>query len=195
MTSIKGLTTEQKAEQYDILMNLIRNKISESDINEQLQLLTLAPQNCSREVLSEYFGVSKHLVRQSRELLKRAGILGKVETTQGRFIGLYYYEAAIIIEYRLIGRTLADDTIQLVESFYQDDMYTRQMPGKKDYVSIGNKVHVQKRLILSNLKELFAEFKNTNPDIKVRNLLILRKIFSISEIICINLLDFVLKVL
>ena len=43
-------------------------------------------------------------------------------------------------------------------------MYTRQMPGKKDYVSIGNKVHFQKRLILSNLKELFAEFKNTYPD-------------------------------
>ena len=74
-------------------------------------------------------------------------------------------------------------------------MYTSQMPGKKDYVSTGNKVHVQKRLILSNLKELFAELKNTNPDIKVRNLLILRKIFSISEIICINLLDFVLKVM
>ena len=41
------------------------------------------------------------------------------------------------------------------------------MPGKKDYVSVDNKVHVQKRLILSNLKELFAEFKNTYPDIKV----------------------------
>ena len=56
-----------------------------------------APQNCSREVLSEYFGVSKHLVRQSRELLKRAGILGKVETKQGRFIDLY--KAAIVMEY------------------------------------------------------------------------------------------------
>ena len=46
MTSIKGPTIEQKAEQYDTLMNLIRYKISESDINEQLQLLTSAQQNC-----------------------------------------------------------------------------------------------------------------------------------------------------
>lgn len=33
------------------------------------------------------------------------------------------------------------------------------MPGKKDYVSVcdegGNRAHVQKKLILSNLKELF----------------------------------------
>ena len=74
-----GLNVEQKAEQYDKLMNLIRKKISHSDINEQIQLLTLAPQNCSREVLSEYFDVSEYLVRESREILNRAGILGKVE--------------------------------------------------------------------------------------------------------------------
>ena len=67
----------------------------------------------------------------------------------------------------LIGRRFPQATIKIVESFYQDDEYTRQMPGRKDYLSVGNQIHVQKRLILSNLKELFAEFKTTYPDIKV----------------------------
>ena len=67
-------------------MNLIRKKISHSDINEQIQLLTLAPQNCSREVLSEYFDVSEYLVRESREILNRAGILGKVEPKKGSLL-------------------------------------------------------------------------------------------------------------
>ena len=42
------------------------------------------------------------------------------------------------------------------------------MPWKKDYVSIERNVHVQKRLILSNLRELFVEFKTEYPSLKVR---------------------------
>lgn len=45
------------------------------------------------------------------------------------------------------------------------------MPGKKDYVSIknidGTQTQVQKRLVLSNLKELFQHFRNENPDEKI----------------------------
>ena len=41
------------------------------------------------------------------------------------------------------------------------------MPGKKDFVSVtadGEKSHVQKRLILCNLKEAFVAFKEEHPD-------------------------------
>ena len=41
------------------------------------------------------------------------------------------------------------------------------MPGKKDYVSISKNVHQQKRLLLSNLKELFISFKQKHEDIKI----------------------------
>ena len=41
------------------------------------------------------------------------------------------------------------------------------MPGKKDYVSVGKKVHVQKRLILCNLKELYAAFKEVHSDVVI----------------------------
>ena len=41
------------------------------------------------------------------------------------------------------------------------------MPGKKDYVSLGKKQHMSKRLILCNLKELYAAYKLKYPDHKV----------------------------
>ena len=59
----------------------------------------------------------------------------------------------------------------MVELHYQDDEYSRQMPGKKDYVSVGRgrneRVHMQKRLLLCNLRELYSEFKEKNPNAKI----------------------------
>ena len=41
------------------------------------------------------------------------------------------------------------------------------MPGTKDYVSVGKRVHKQKRLLLCNLKELYSAFKEKYPDSKI----------------------------
>jgi len=62
------------------------------------------------------------------------------------------------------GKSLAFETVQLVEAFYLSDEISRMMPGKKDFVSIhvqGERVHKQKQLVLCNLKEACQNFKNT----------------------------------
>ena len=44
------------------------------------------------------------------------------------------------------------------------------MPGKKDFVSVkqeGKHLHVQKRLVLSNLREVYCEFERQFPDHKI----------------------------
>ena len=44
------------------------------------------------------------------------------------------------------------------------------MPGKKDFVSVkqeGTRVHIQKRLVLSNLREVYRAFKDAYPDKKI----------------------------
>ena len=41
------------------------------------------------------------------------------------------------------------------------------MPGVKNFVSIKKNVHMQKRLLLCNLKELHNAFLETNPDMKI----------------------------
>ena len=54
-----------------------------------------------------------------------------------------------------------------MQAFYQDDEYTRLMPGRKDYVNIKLNIHQQKRLILCNLNELFRTFREKNPTVSL----------------------------
>ncbi|XP_044594854.1 uncharacterized protein LOC123272219 [Cotesia glomerata] len=90
---------------------------------------------------------SRHLSRVAKNLVEETGLLSTPESK--------------------LGRTITDQVKLKVENFYNDDEYSAQMPGMKDFVSIrsddGNRIHVQKRLILSNLKELYQCFCEINP--------------------------------
>ena len=59
----------------------------------------------------------------------------------------------------------------MVKKFYLDDKNGRMMPGMKDFVSVkrydGSRDHVQKKLILCNLPELYANFKAQHPSVKI----------------------------
>ena len=48
------------------------------------------------------------------------------------------------------GKTITNETLHLVINFYEDDNFSRQVPGKKDYVSVSKGVHRQK---LCNLQK------------------------------------------
>ena len=67
-------------------------------------------------ILQRTFNVSEYLVRTARELKKVKGILAKPAQKQ--------------------GKVMYQNTIDLMLSIYEDDEFNRQMPGKKDYVSI-----------------------------------------------------------
>ena len=107
----------------------------------------MVPDSWSRKYCSEYFGVSEYLIQSARELKQRKEILAQPSQKK--------------------GKTMAQETIDLVHAFYKDDEYSRQLPRKKDYVSIQKGVRKQKRLVLCNLHELFVAFKERNPDVKI----------------------------
>ena len=109
--------------------------------------MTLAPDSWSREYCSKFFELSEYVVRTARELKKVSGILSKPSPKR--------------------GKKLSPETVALIVQFYEDDEYSRQMPGKKDYVSIAKNEHRQKRLILCNLHELYSAFKEKHPNVKV----------------------------
>ena len=70
-------------------MELIQQNVSHPDsTHKQLQFLTLAPQTCSRELLSEFFDVSEYLIRESREVFKKNGILGEIPSKRYSFLKL-----------------------------------------------------------------------------------------------------------
>ena len=56
------------------------------------------------------------------------------------------------------SHSITQTTVDLV-SFYESDESSWLMPGMKDFVSFkqldGKRVHIKKRLIFSNLQELF----------------------------------------
>lgn len=139
---------QQKADDLDRLVELVKEKL-ETPItrSQKIQLLTLAPVSWSRKKVSEEFKVSEYTVRKARELLKEKGVIALPEPRK--------------------GKVLEQATVDLVVSFYQNDEYSRIMPGKKDKVSISKNVHQQKRLLLCNLNELYAAFKFEYPAIKI----------------------------
>ena len=138
---------KEKAMELDKLHFLLKEKISSATRRDKIKLLTLAPDSWSRERTAKFFNVSEYLVRTSRTLKKNKGILGEPESK--------------------LGRSLAAATVSLVIDFYQDDEFSRMMPSKKDFVSLGRNQHAQKRPLLCNLHELYSAFKKKHPDAKI----------------------------
>ena len=56
------------------------------------------------------------------------------------------------------GRKLHENIKSIVTKSLKDDKYPKIMPGSKDYVSVDKKQHMQKWLLLVNLKELYSSF-------------------------------------
>ena len=69
------------------------------------------------------------------------------------------------------NNALSLQTGESVNNFYLSDELSRVMRGRKDFISVlgadGNRQHVQKRLLLCNLKEAYIEWKNRHPELKV----------------------------
>jgi hypothetical protein len=86
------------------------------------------------------------MVRRAKELVRQKGILSRPDMCH--------------------GHPLSSETSELVHSFYENDDVSRMMPGKKDFVSVrgeAGRTHIQKRLVLTNLKEVYLLFKERFP--------------------------------
>ncbi|KAJ8884164.1 hypothetical protein PR048_016021 [Dryococelus australis] len=130
---------KQKAEDLDTLLLLIKEKLKITQNRQQkIRLLTSIPISCSRQRIMEEFEVSEYAVRQSRQILNEKGILSTPKPRVGKAFNL--------------------ETAEQVRNCYENDANSRIMPGKKDIVSFARNVHKQKRLILTNLRELYAAF-------------------------------------
>ncbi|XP_065657343.1 uncharacterized protein LOC136082333 [Hydra vulgaris] len=135
----------------DNIMTQIKSKFEKTLSNsEKITLLTLTPDSWSIEKTQKFFFTSKRSVVQARKLSKKSGILSKPSPKS--------------------GRKLSEDVITEVVHFYECDEYSRVCPGKKEFVSVkvdSKKQHIQKRLLLVNMKELHIEFKKKYNYLKV----------------------------
>lgn len=138
---------------YEELIEKLKRRMETAEsVQEKVNILSLLPSTYTSSQIQKDFKVTEYLVHKTRDLVKKQGVLPKVESKKPSNI-------------------LDIDTIKTVETFYQNDDYSRMMPGKTDCKSIrrqdGSKEYVQKRLLLCNLKELYADFKTQFPNIKI----------------------------
>ncbi|KAL5518139.1 hypothetical protein EMCRGX_G003822 [Ephydatia muelleri] len=147
----KKLKLEPSKDDFQEVLEQLKRKFNGcAKKSEKLQVLTILPQSWSIKRIEMEFGTTNHMARLAKALVASKGILATPNPRS--------------------GKTLSDDTVQLVKLFYLNDSVSRVMPGKKDCVSIvvdGEKEAVQKRLLLCNLGEAYKQFQSDHPDVKI----------------------------
>lgn len=71
-----------------------------------------------------------------------------------------------------VGPKFLDQSIEeKIVQFYESEENSKQLPGKRDSKSViqkdGKRQHVQKKLVLMNISELYENFKEKYPDVKI----------------------------
>ena len=121
------------------IIKQLKDKFQASTTNsEKVQVLTVLPKSWSVRKVQSEFGAPNYMARKAKQLVKQKGVLS---TPNPR-----------------TGHGLAVETLDVVRRFYESDEVSRVMPGRKDFVSVreaGGCVHIQKRFVLSNLREVY----------------------------------------
>ena len=81
----------------------MKEKLKTSDYKTKIQVLTLTPESWSRRQAAEFFEESEYSIRVARKLKEEKGH----------------------------GKTLSEDIRKVVVNFFEDDEFSRIMPGKK----------------------------------------------------------------
>lgn len=116
----------------------------------KIQLLTIVPDNWSVRKIVKEFNTSQWLAAESKHLKKSNEVSGKVSEKK--------------------GKTLSDEIVNKIKSFYNMNDNSRIKAGMSDTVLMGidgEKRRVQKRLLLYSLNDLYRHFKTFNPKIQV----------------------------
>jgi len=119
------------------------------DRAQKIKILTIFRHWSYKKIEFTFPTATRHMITVAKNIAKEKGILSDPSPKSHPSLNV-------------------DDKNAII-SFYQSDDNTQLMPGKKDYVSVkvnGQRVQMQKRLLLNNLKELFQLFKKTYPAVK-----------------------------
>ncbi|KAE8742419.1 hypothetical protein FOCC_FOCC012030, partial [Frankliniella occidentalis] len=120
--------------------------------SERVRILSLLPSSWTQRRIMEEFGLTAHhLITVTNRLVAEQGILPSMKPR--------------------IGQSLGEDVLKKVQDFYEDDeenVYI--LPGKGNSYSVkigGEKVHMQKRMLLNTVSELHSLFLTKHPDVTI----------------------------
>jgi len=139
-------------EELEEMLTGLKNRFSSLSPTDPLRLmiLTIASDCWGVTKTAKEFGTSKRTVHKARKLKESSGILSTPVAKS--------------------GKTLSDDLVHAVKSFYEDDENSRMMPNQKNIITVihnGEKQKKQKRLVLSDIKNLHNQFKEKFPHFQI----------------------------
>ena len=109
---------QQTEKDYMTFLYNVKEKVQQGkDSQEKIQFLTCTPESWSVNKAATFFNVTNYLVEKAVNLRKEKGIFAQVPNFQPKTI-------------------LSEDTKQAVIDFHNNDLYSRCMPGMKNFVSI-----------------------------------------------------------
>lgn len=150
-SAVKKKILPNARDDEDDLFHHLKGKFKTLSRDKKVMLLTILPQEWSNKKIVSKFGASDYMVREAKRLAAQKGFLVSPDQRP--------------------GKSLPPETCAAVRDFYASDENSRIMPGKKDCISVkdneGKKTTVQKRLVLSNLSELYHSFTERFPNLQI----------------------------
>lgn len=141
---------EQNAEQE--MLQQLKDEFFKTDRRDvHTQILSVLPRSWSARKVAKEFNTSVHFALHTKKIVDQHGILCDAEKRMGTTI-------------------LPDARVKIIEDFFTQDNVSQPCPGKNDCVTVrlnDEKVKLQKRLLLMNLKEAHCQFKLKYPNEKV----------------------------
>ncbi|KAJ8670843.1 hypothetical protein QAD02_002102 [Eretmocerus hayati] len=132
----------EEARCYREIIDQLLEKLSNCENSrERYLLLSVLPKRWSAYQIQKIMGVSQATAKRAKELVENQGILCLVPSKS--------------------GKVLNPEVLKMIEDFHTSDDKSRIQPGKNDYVPVlitRERVEIQKRLLLCNLKECYQSF-------------------------------------
>lgn len=129
------------------LLQGLKELFKQSTYEEQVRLMTIAPDSWGRTALAQWFEAGDHQARQSILLRRDRGVLAFPEYTRG-------------------NKFLDEDTIQSVVQFYLHDAVSRVSSNTKDVLKIKNEL-VPVRFMEMSIREALKKFYDDHPTVRI----------------------------
>jgi len=154
--TMKLISPDEDIEWVDhdsLICNELKSIINKSNkYQEKVHYLTVAAAaKWTVGEIAKFFNVTNYAAAAAISLFKEHGLLAKLAPPK-------------------CGSALPETTLKLVDAHYLDTENSKELPGIKDRVIVrvsGEKLYLQKRLILHTLKFLYELLQQDHPEIKV----------------------------
>lgn len=134
------------------MLDQLKAKLAETNNgHEKVKILSVLPMSWTCYKIRKEFGVSRHLARKVKQLVRSNGIFCDFQR-------------------KIRSDKLSVDLIKKIKDFYRSEDISRSCAGKNEYITYNenmDKVRIQRRLILMSLHEAYCLFKEENPDEKI----------------------------